>query len=110
MRRTVLLLALLARIAHADEEGHPAEKGTIGLGIILGEPTGICGKIYLSDDQAIQAALGAAFYGGGLQAHADYVFHPWILQDRETFVLPVYIGPGMRFIQYNQGRTEPSHF
>jgi len=110
MRRTALILAALARLAHADDDGHPAEKGTFGLGIILGEPTGICGKLYLSDDQAIQAAVGAAFYGGGLQAHADYVFHPWVIQDRDTFVLPFYLGPGVRFIDYNEGRGADQHF
>ena len=39
-------------------------------------------------------AAGSAFIGGGLQLHADYVLHPWILQDRDSFVLPVYFGPG----------------
>ena len=110
MRRTVLILAVLARLAHADDEGHPAEKGTFGIGIILGEPTGICAKLYLSDDQAIQAAVGAAFYGGGLQVHGDYVFHPWVIQDRDSFVLPLYIGPGVRFIDYNEGRGADQHF
>ena len=71
-----------AAAADANESGHrPAEKGTFGVGLILGEPTGICAKLYLQDDQAIQAAAGSAFIGGGLQLHADYVFHPWILQD-----------------------------
>lgn len=85
------------------------EKGTFGVGVILGEPTGISAKLYMADDQAIQAAIGFAFLGGGLHAHADYVFHPYILQAREQFVLPVYIGPGVRFIQYRSGRDE-SHF
>lgn len=91
-------------------EGRPAEKGTIGIGLILGEPTGICAKIYLKDDQAIQAAVGSAFIGGGLQLHGDYVLHPWILQDRDSFVMPVYFGPGLRLVQYNAGRGAESHF
>ena len=33
--------------------------------------------------------------------HADYVFHPWILQDKDNFVLPVYIGPGLRLVDYS---------
>ena len=36
------------------------------------------------------------------------MFHPWILQDRDTFVLPVYLGPGVRFIEYTADRD--SHF
>src|SRR5262245_6257351 len=117
MRRSfVIVLATLAfasagRAEDATPEpGRPVEKGTFGIGLILGEPTGVCAKLYLKDDQAVQAAAGAAFYGGGLQLHGDYVFHPWILQDRDSFVLPAYIGPGVRFIEYNEGRSADSHF
>lgn len=99
-----------AEPAAPASEGRPAEKGTIGVGLILGEPTGICAKIYLQDDQAVQLAVGSAFLGGGLQLHGDYVFHPWILQDRDSFVLPVYFGPGVRAVQYNAGRGADSHF
>jgi hypothetical protein len=113
MRSAVVLALVLASTAPAwagdddptGEKGRPVDKGTVGVGIIIGEPTGICAKLYLKDDQAIQGAVGGAFVGGGIQIHADYVFHPWILQDRDTFVLPVYLGPGLRFIQYNNGRS-----
>lgn len=105
----VLLVATFAAPARADDgdaaPGRPVTKGTLGVGIILGEPTGICAKLYLKDDQAIQAGVGGAFIGGGLQLDADYVFHPWILQDRDTFVLPVYLGPGVRFIEYTGNPT-----
>ena len=85
------------------EKGRPVDKGTFGVGIVIGEPTGIAAKLYLHDDRAIQAAIGAAFVGGGYQVHADYVFHPWILQDRDSFVMPVYLGPGIRLIDYTGG-------
>jgi len=94
----------------AADAGRPADKGAIGIGLIIGEPTGISAKLYLSDDKAIQAAVGSAFIGGGLQAHGDFVLHPWILQDRSSFVLPVYLGPGVRFIDYYGGRSGTSHF
>ena len=112
MRRLIWLVALLsatsaaAGIAHADDAGtgRGEDKGTIGVGIVIGEPTGICARLYLKDDQAIQAAVGAAFIGGGLQVHADYAFHPYVLQSRESFVLATYVGPGVRVIQYSDGR------
>jgi hypothetical protein len=105
----MLAILGLPGIAAADdddpiERGEGADKGTFGIGIILGEPTGICAKLYLKDDQAIQAAVGGAFVGGGFQVHADYVFHPYILQTRDSFVLATFIGPGVRFIQYTNGR------
>lgn len=87
--------------AYAEEN---RDKGSTGIGIIVGEPTGICGKLYVQDDQAIQAAVGFAFLGGGVQLHGDYVFHPFILQKRDSFVLATYIGPGIRLIDYREGR------
>ncbi|MBA3451989.1 MAG: hypothetical protein H0T42_02695 [Deltaproteobacteria bacterium] len=82
----------------AAEGSRAGDKGTFGIGIILGEPTGISAKLYLQDDQALQAGLGFAFISSGIHLHVDYVFHPWILQSRDSFVLPVYLGPGVRLI------------
>jgi hypothetical protein len=109
----VLMLAAVAVPARAEDEkgekGRPVDKGTVGVGIIVGEPVGLCAKIYLRDDRAVQVAVGEAFIASGLQAHADYVFHPWIVQDRDLFVMPVYIGPGVRFIDYSGGTNGGSH-
>jgi hypothetical protein len=80
------------------------EKGAFGIGLIVGEPTGIAAKLYLSDDQAIAGAVGGAVIGRGIQVHADYVFHPWILETTDTFVLPAYIGPGLRLLNHDRGR------
>lgn len=119
---SLALVAALALPAHA-QEGEEAEapapeelgsgggqraadKGAFGVGITLGEPTGVSAKLYLKDDQAIQAAVGFAFIGGGLHVHADYLLHPLILQSRDSFVLPVYVGPGVRMIQYSDGRDD----
>jgi len=115
MRLVLVFAAAIAVTAPArafadpgDDRSRGTDKGTLGVGIILGEPTGITAKLYLKDDQAIQAAIGSAFIGGGLQVHADYVFHPYILQTRPSFVLPVYIGPGVRLIDYSNGRDDSS--
>jgi hypothetical protein len=110
----VTVAALAGTPAHADdttpgEQGRPVDKGTFGIGLALGEPTGICAKLYLRDDQAIQGVVGEAFIGQGIQVHVDYVFHPWILQDKQEFVLPVYLGPGFRFIDYTPGEGDADH-
>lgn len=127
MQSRLVLLALLAvaRTASAQveeeesegsageppvEAGRPVDKGTFGVGIVLGEPTGISAKLYLDDDTALQGAIGFNFYGAGVQVNAEYLLHPWIVQERDVFVLPIYIGPGVRGIQYDGGRGEDSHF
>ncbi len=105
MRAGTIAAIAVASVVHAGTAAaEGSEKGTFGLGLILGEPTGISAKLYLKDDQAIQGAVGSAFVGGGIQVHADYVFHPWILEDRDSFTLPVYLGPGLRGIVYDKGR------
>jgi hypothetical protein len=108
--RTWIVAAFVLGIsaAHASAEG--TEKGSLGVGIVIGEPTGIAAKLYLQDDQAIQAALGFTFVSGGFQAQADYVFHPWILEEREAFTLPAYIGPGVRVMQHRAGRDGDDDF
>lgn len=106
-------LAAAATPARADDnigDGiEDAHKGAFGLGLILGEPTGISARYYLGD-QAIQAAVGSAFVGGGLQVHGDYVWHPWVLERRDSFALVAYVGPGARLIQYDAGRDAPDYF
>lgn len=115
MRRVIALAILVIGFpAWAEEDGkaqtgRPVDKGAIGVGIVVGEPLGICAKIYLRDDRAIQAAIGSALVTNGYQVHADYVFHPWIVQDRDLFVMPIYIGPGVRFIDYSGGSGGSSH-
>ena len=101
-----LFVILAASPALADDDEGRAEKGTFGAGLIIGEPTGICARLYLNDDQALQAAAGFAFVGGGIHMHLDYVFHPLILQTRDSFVLLAYLGPGVRLIQYRDGRDK----
>ena len=124
MRRLITtLLVLSSAVAAADEvdeaapapldaaaTGRPVDKGAFGVGIVLGEPTGLCAKLYLDDDTAIQGALGFNFYDTGIQVNAEYVLHPWIVQERDAFVLPFYIGPGVRFIQYDGGRDGDEHY
>ena len=106
MRRAALVLLALAGTANADDDQRAVDKGNLGVGIILGEPTGISAKLYLRNDQAIQAAVGGAFIVGGIQFHADYVFHPFILQQRDTFVLPLYIGPGIWVLDHTGNSSE----
>lgn len=95
--------------AERTAAAQPIEKGSFGLGIIIGEPTGISAKLYLDDDTAVAAAAGSAFIGGGLQVHADYLLHPWVLENRELFVLPAYVGGGARLLSHDTGTAQDLH-
>jgi hypothetical protein len=105
----VIIVATLSTAA-TPARAQGTEKGSFGAGLMAGEPTGITARLYLNDDNAIQAAIGSAFVADGFQGHADYCWHPWILTERDTFTLPVYVGPGLRVIRYDGGRGSSEKF
>lgn len=86
-----------------------SEKGVLGVGIILGEPTGLSAKYYLADDRALDVAVGFAFVGRGPHVHADYLWHPWVLESKDSFVLPAYVGVGFRVLARDAGGGEEDH-
>tara|TARA_R110002096_G_scaffold44524_2_gene119697 strand:- start:7328 stop:7813 length:486 start_codon:yes stop_codon:yes gene_type:complete len=103
---TSLTWAALPSAAHAEGQ----DKGVFGAGLIVGEPTGLSLKYYLGDDTAIDGAIGGAFLGKGLQVHADFLWHPWILESKPSFALPAYVGLGARVLDRNGGGGDEDHF
>jgi hypothetical protein len=84
------LVALLCGPAMAQDSG-------FGLGIILGEPTGLGGKIWLTDLTAVDIAAAWSFSGeNAFHIHADYLYHKFDLFDVERGRLPLYFGIGGR--------------
>lgn len=77
--------------AQANGEG-----GNLGLGVMLGEPTGISAKIWNSNRNAWD--FGAAWSFGrndAIHLHGDYLLHSWI-DDVEEGDLAFYYGIGGR--------------
>lgn len=74
---------------------------TFGLGIELGEPDGLTGKVFVSRSGAIDFGIGEIYdhyyYGDGLHIYGDYLWHPVLLANTPSFELPFYIGVGARF-------------
>jgi hypothetical protein len=96
----VLVTLLAVPLSASAQE----EKGLLGIGLIVGEPSGVSAKYYLSNDRAIDGAIGAGLIDTGFHAHVDYLFHPWILESQDSFVMPLYLGPGFRFLVADSGR------
>jgi hypothetical protein len=72
-----------------------ADRGPFGLGLILGEPTGISAKLWLADMHAVDAAFAWSFQDeGSFYIHANYLFHLTGLISVNTGQLPVYFGVG----------------
>jgi hypothetical protein len=88
--------------------GFQANK-TFGLGLEIGEPTGLNGKLFLSDKLALDFGLGWIYrhyyYGDGAHLYADLLFHPVSLVSASAFELPLYIGGGIRFWDFEYCRA-----
>jgi hypothetical protein len=89
----VLLLTILVAFCSAAST---AQEG-FGIGIIIGEPTGISFKNWLSPTRAVDGAAAWSFEGNdALHLHADYLFHNGNLAKVEGGQLLLYYGLGAR--------------
>jgi len=71
----------------------------IGVGAIVGEPTGISVKKWLSPTRAVDFAAAWSFSeNDSLQLHGDYLFHDFSLLQPQgiTGRMPLYVGLGLR--------------
>ncbi|MFH1755324.1 MAG: hypothetical protein ABIA59_06430, partial [Candidatus Latescibacterota bacterium] len=84
-----------------------AEGGPFGIGIIVGEPTGISGKLYVSKSNAIDGAVAWSLKDNNdLHLHGDYLYHNYTLIIPETGKLPVYFGIGGRIKMHEKHDDE----
>jgi hypothetical protein len=71
--------------------------GNFGLGIILGEPTGLSMKIWQSEYVAYDAALAWSFgKDGNVHIHVDYLLHNYEIIRTANSYTPIYYGIGGR--------------
>lgn len=74
-----------------------AQDSGIGLGIILGEPTGISLKSWVGRREAFDIAVAWSFEGeGAIHIHADYLLHNFSLFRMQKGDLVFYYGIGAR--------------
>jgi hypothetical protein len=73
MKKYLLIASLLG--CFVESPSHAQQNG-FGLGIILGEPTGISGKTWVSERNAFAATVAYSFRRKGyFHLHADYLWH-----------------------------------
>jgi len=93
----IILIFFLATLSKAQDKG-------FGVGILIGEPTGLSGKYWLDDSRALDFGLASSFVHTytALSLHSDLIFHNFELI-KSQFRLPVYYGVGVRIHLNNQG-------
>ena len=76
-----------------------AQDKNFGIGIILGEPSGINAKLWLGSSNALDMAAAWSFKGNDhLLLQADYIWHSFDLIPVSSGKLPIYFGIGGRVL------------
>jgi len=95
MVRLVVILTLLLTLFFCTTT--VAQDSGLGLGIILGEPTGLCFKKWRGSGTAIDGALAWSFGKKNvLHLHGDYLVHNFDVFEVEKEKLALYYGIGGR--------------
>jgi hypothetical protein len=96
---TSLVLGVFLLASQAEAQGVEAEVAEeraerhFGLGLIVGHPTGLSLKGYLTRDTAIDGAIGFGATTRDIHLHADYLWHFDVQRWRAT-LLQLYLGLG----------------
>ena len=107
MRRNTVAVLVLTLLALSAYDLRAQNRGT-GLGVILGEPTGISFKHWVSGTTAIDAGLAWSFDADRTHFHMTYLIHAfdWIKStDDFGSRLNFYYGVGGRAILENNSRA-----
>ena len=97
MKKNILLA--LACLAALSAPAKAQKGGDTGVGVVLGAPSGLTGKLWIDDKQAIDAGLG---WNSELEVYADYLWHAWdVVPQPPEGKLPVYLGLGAQARMFN---------
>ena len=97
MKKTFPILVLILTSLSLSSKGLAYEKNDFGLGIILGSPTGVSAKLWLTKSSAFDGAAAWSFGDKGrFQIHGDYLWHNFNLIKVEEGSFPLYYGLGFR--------------
>lgn len=78
-----------------------ADKGAFGLGLIVGQPTGVTGAVDLSDHTALDGAIGFGFFNDrNFYAHLEFDYYFPTLAHGDALDLSLYIGVGGFFVAH----------
>ena len=82
-----ILVVLLGHVGLAQGHG-------LGLGLMVGEPTGISCKGWVTNSGAIQLGIGwpSTSHTGGTAIAAEYLWHSHVFRSRESFPLSYGLG------------------
>ncbi|MEX0719555.1 MAG: DUF3996 domain-containing protein [Balneolaceae bacterium] len=98
--KNLLLLILLVIIPITFAQAQNTDKN-FGLGVIIGEPTGLSLAYWTSNSRSFSAGAAWSLHDNSrgnesVQVHVDYLFHNFNIVSVERGSMPLYIGFGAR--------------
>ena len=97
---TLLLTALWLAVAMMAPRPASAQDSGFGLGIVLGDPSGLSFKGYVGPTMAIDGAVGYGVINDGhLSAYVDFLWE-WQMTSWERADLALYVGVGPKIGQF----------
>ncbi len=99
MKKTVLIVLLLLLCAVVAEARVEEPKYHFGIGLFLGEPTGLTGKYWLNNKEAYDLTTSFRF-GDYFYLSAAYLYHNYDVfkNMEEPGTAALYYGGGIRFV------------
>ncbi len=91
LSRRSLAAAVIAVLAWSTGE---AKAERLGLGIMVGKPTGLSAKYELNRINSINMALGWSLNGNAIYGHGDYIWHHHDIIPVPKGTMPLYFGMG----------------
>ncbi len=112
---SIIFVLLISSFLQAGAfDGAPSTK-TVGLGIILGSPTGLSGRFALSKENSIDFALSYSSNHNDhdddyhYHIHADYLYKFYDVIAIKKGELPFYAGIGARITEYDRDHHDYHH-
>lgn len=74
-----------------------------GVGLMVGSPTALSAKYFLTPEIAVDLSLGANLVRkrDGFHLNADLLWHPFVAVEGITFLAPLYVGGGFRYLDHD---------
>ncbi len=94
MKKTII--AVLVGLAASAASAAVAREGSVGLGLTLGDPTGITAKYWFDDKSAVDVAAAWSLDGDSFNLHADYLLHSFDKMKGEDLDWAYHYGIGAR--------------
>lgn len=97
MKRLLALVLVLSVMTAGSALAGKNTEG-FGLGLMLGEPSGLSAKLWTGKRTAFDAGLAwSTKNNSGVSAHVDYIWHVHDMINVDRGILPFYYGFGVRY-------------